>query len=162
MATKAIRQTVTFHATPSQVFDFLMDSRQHGSLSGKPAHISKKVGAKFTARGSNIRGVNLALKRGKKIVQAWRATGWPADHYSIATFDLAKVPGGTRLKFTQIGVPSDRYGGHYRGWIDTYWTPMKETFAAGDINGKTRERVDASKKERIRRRRVRRQLPKHA
>jgi hypothetical protein len=31
---------------------------------------------------------------GSKIVQAWRATGWWPDHYSIAIFDIKKVPGG--------------------------------------------------------------------
>jgi activator of HSP90 ATPase len=162
MATKTIHQTVTFHATPTQVYDLLMDSGKHRSLSGEPAHISKKVGAKFTAWGSHIRGYNLALKRGKKIVQAWRATGWPPDHYSIATFELAKARGGTRLRFTQIGVPTDRYSGHYRGWIETYWTPMKEVLAAGDVSEKTRERVDSNKTQRIRRGKFRRRLSKRA
>jgi activator of HSP90 ATPase len=162
MVTKTLRQTVTFHATPTKVFDLLMDSRKHQALSGEPAHISKKVGAKFTARGSLVRGYNLAVKRGKKIVQAWRATSWPPDHYSVATFDLAKVRGGTRLHFTQIGVPSDRFDGLDRGWIETYWTPMKEKFDTGSIGYKTRPRSDSGKRERMRRRQVRSRLAKHA
>src|SRR5215831_9971896 len=58
--------------------------------------------------------------------QAWRATGWWPDHYSIAIFDISKVKGGSKLKFIQIGIPPHRYSGHYRGWIETYWTPMKK------------------------------------
>ena len=119
MKTKTLQQTVRFKASPRQVYDMLMDSKKHQSLSGQPAKISRKVGEKFTARDSHISGFNLALDPGQKIVQAWRATGWWPDHYSVAIYDIAKIRGGTRLKFTQIGIPPNRYSGHYRGWIET-------------------------------------------
>ena len=80
MKTKTLQQTVTFKASPHQVYDMLMDSKKHRALSGQPAKISRKVGGKFTAWGSHISGFNLALKPGQKIVQAWRATGWWPDH----------------------------------------------------------------------------------
>src|SRR5262245_55205091 len=91
MQTKTLQQTITFKASPQEVYDMLMDSKKHRSLSGEPAKISKKVGGKFTAWGSHLSGINLVLKPGKKIVQAWRATGWWPDHYSIAIFDITKV-----------------------------------------------------------------------
>ena len=80
--TRTLQQTVTFKASPHQVYNMLMNSKKHQSLSGEPAKISRKVGGKFTAWGSHISGINLVLKPGKKIVQAWRATGWWPDHYS--------------------------------------------------------------------------------
>jgi uncharacterized protein YndB with AHSA1/START domain len=123
METNTIQQTVTFKASPMDVYDMLMDSAKHQSLSGEQAHISPDVGGTFTAWGSHISGFNLALKPGEKIVQAWRAKDWWPDHYSIAIFDITPVDGGSELRFTQIGVPPHRYAGHYRGWIDTYWTP---------------------------------------
>jgi uncharacterized protein YndB with AHSA1/START domain len=141
MKTKTLHQTVTFKASPKQVYEMLMDSRKHRSLSGMPAKISRRVGGKFTAWGTHISGFNLALLSGSKIVQAWRATGWWPDHYSIAIFDIRKVPSGSRLEFTQIGVPPNRYSGHYRGWIEAYWTPMKEIFERGRISEKTRRSV---------------------
>ena len=156
MVTTTIRQTVTFHAPPAQVFDVLMDARKHQGLSGQPAHISKKVGAKFTTRGARVRGYNLVVKRGKKIVQAWRAKGWPRDHYSIATFDLAKVRGGTRLHFTQLGVPPDRHSGHYREWIEGYWTPIKEMLATDEGSSQTHKRVRTKRPHLIQRRKLRR------
>jgi uncharacterized protein YndB with AHSA1/START domain len=113
MKTKTLHQTVTFSASPRQVYEMLMNSKKHRSLSGEPAKISRKVGGKFTAWGSHISGINLALKPGQKIVQAWRATGWWPDHYSIAIFEIAKARGGSKLKFTQIGIPPNRYSGHY-------------------------------------------------
>jgi activator of HSP90 ATPase len=93
---------------------------------------SKKVGGKFTAWGSHISGINLVLSPGKKIVQAWRAKDWWPDHYSVVTFNLQKIKGGTKLHFVQVGVPPHRYHGHYNGWIEAYWNPMKEMITKGD------------------------------
>jgi uncharacterized protein YndB with AHSA1/START domain len=53
--------TVTFKAPPQKVYDTLIDSKKHQSLSGEPAKISKKVGGKFTAWGSHLSGINLVL-----------------------------------------------------------------------------------------------------
>jgi activator of HSP90 ATPase len=160
MKTRTLAQTVTFKASPMQVYEMIMDSKKHQSLSGENAKISRKVGGSFTAWGSHLSGFNLVLKPGEKIVQAWRATGWWPDHYSIAIFDIEKVNGGSKLKFTQIGVPPDRYSGHYRGWIETYWTPMKEIFATGAISEKTRARVRVDREQRIERKSFRRKISK--
>jgi uncharacterized protein YndB with AHSA1/START domain len=160
MKTKTLHQTVTFSASPRQVYEMLMNSKKHRSLSGEPAKISRKVGGKFTAWGSHISGINLALKPGQKIVQAWRATGWWPDHYSIAIFEIAKARGGSKLKFTQIGIPPNRYSGHYRGWIETYWTPMKEIFTSGAISRETRAKVKVDREQRIKTGRFRRTLSK--
>ena len=158
MKTKTLQQKVRFRASPIEVYEMLMDSRKHRSLSSMPAKISKKVGGRFTAWGSHISGFNLALLPGRKIVQAWRATGWWPDHYSIAIFDIKKIRGGSHLEFTQIGVPPNRYSGHYRGWIEAYWTPMKEIFEHGKISEKTRSRVRKSKEQRIKAGRFRRKI----
>ena len=162
MKTKTIRQTITFKATPREVYDMIMDSKKHESLSGQKARISKNVGGAFTAWGSHISGINLVLKPGERIVQAWRATGWWPDYYSIAIFDIERFGEGSRLQFTQIGVPPSRYSGHYRGWIETYWTPMKEIFANGVLSEKTRARVQVDKTQRIEGQQFRRKLSKEA
>jgi activator of HSP90 ATPase len=162
MKTKTIQQTVRFGASPREVYELLMDSKKHQSLSGEKVIISKKVPGKFTAWNGHITGFNLALKPGAKIVQAWRATGWWPDHYSIAIFDIEKVKGGSILRFTQIGVPPHRYSGHYRGWIEAYWTPMKEVLANGQISEKTRARVKADRENRISTRHFRRKISAEA
>jgi activator of HSP90 ATPase len=162
MKTKTIQQTVVFKASPTEVYEMIMDSKKHQSLSGEAAKISTKVGGKFTAWGSHLSGINLVLKPGEKIVQAWRATGWWPDHYSIAIFDITKVHGGSKLKFTQIGIPPHRFSGHYRGWIETYWTPMKEIFAHGAISDKTRSRVQVDREERIKHQTFRRKISNQA
>ena len=82
MKTKTIRQTVNFKAAPMEVYEMIMDSKKHQSLSGEKAKISRKIGGPFTAWGGHLTGINLCLKPGERIVQAWRATGWPPDYYS--------------------------------------------------------------------------------
>jgi len=162
MKTKIIQQTVRFKASPREVYELLMDSKKHRSLSGEKAVISRRVPGRFKAWNGHITGFNLALVPGTKIVQAWRATGWRPDHYSIAIFAIKKAKGGSVLRFTHIGVPSHRYSGHYRGWIEAYWTPMKEVLASGIISEKTRQRVDVNKQQRIRPQQFRRKLSKEA
>jgi hypothetical protein len=66
MKTKTIQQTVRFKASPLRVYEMLMDSRKHESLSGERARISKRVGGRFTAWGSHISGFNLVLNPAKK------------------------------------------------------------------------------------------------
>ena len=146
--TTTIRQTVTFSASPEQVYEVIMDSEKHESLSGEKAHISTEIGGQFTAWGEHISGFNLVLQPGRGIVQAWRAHDWWPDHYSIATFDLYKVDGGTELRFTQTGVPPHRFDGHSRGWIETYWRPMQDLFEKGSIGDQTRA-ASAAARQRI-------------
>lgn len=147
--TTTIRQTMTYKAPPHEVYETIMESAKHEALSGEKAVISREVGGAFTAWGDHISGFNLVLQPGRKIVQAWRAKDWWPDHYSIATFDLQEVNGGTQLRFTQIGVPPHRFEGHSRGWIETYWQPMQELFDKGALsegsrsaNKAARQRID--------------------
>jgi activator of HSP90 ATPase len=158
MKTKTIRQLIKFQASPREVYEMLMDSKKHQSVSGEKARISRKVGGGSIAWNGHITGINLALKPGEKIVQAWRATGWWPDHYSIAIFDIQKSKGGSQLRFTQIGIPPRRYSGHYRSWIETYRTPMKEVFASGRISEKTRARVKTNREQRIESQHFRRKI----
>jgi activator of HSP90 ATPase len=125
MNTRTIRQSVTFKATPHDVYEALMDSRKHAKFSGEKASISRKVGGKFTCYGGYIAGVNLDLKQDKKIVQSWQGSDWPDGHYSKVTFSFKKVKNGTRLTFTQSGVPEQYYKDINQGWRDYYWKKMK-------------------------------------
>jgi len=124
--TKNIRQSVTFKASPHEVYEALMDSRRHAKLTGEKARVSRKIGGKLMAYGGYIEGANLDLVPDKKIVQLWRGSDWPKGHYSKATFALRKVKGGTRLTFTQTGVPAQYYEDIKQGWRDFYWAPMKK------------------------------------
>jgi activator of HSP90 ATPase len=126
METKDIRQTVTFKAGAHAVYELLMDAKKHSALAAEDeAKISRKVGGKFNV-GSYIEGVNLELIPDEKIVQSWRYEDWPAGHFSKATFSFKEEGGKTKMTFTQAGVPVQFYEDIKQGWIDYYWTPMKE------------------------------------
>jgi activator of HSP90 ATPase len=128
MKTKAIRQVVTFDATPHELYEILMDSKKHSRLTGGgEATISRNVGGSFTIYDGYATGVNVELIPDELIVQTWRASDWPEGHFSRVRFSFKEMPGGTRLTFTQSGVPEEEYENIRQGWIDYYWEPMKET-----------------------------------
>jgi activator of HSP90 ATPase len=122
---KSIRQTVTFRATPHEVYEILMDSKKHAQFTGGEAKISRKEGGQFSIYGGDIAGKNLELVADQKIVQSWRYSDWPEGVFSTATFSLQATDKGTRLVFTQSGVPDDKYEEIKQGWKDYYWEPMK-------------------------------------
>lgn len=127
MPTKSLKQTRMFNTSAKDLYDALMNSRKHAKFTGAPAKISMKVGGAFSVHGGYATGVNLELTPNKKIVQSWRASDWPADHYSRVTFALASAgKGKTKLTFTQSGVPDDQFEEIKQGWIDYYWEPLKK------------------------------------
>src|SRR5205809_1714603 len=130
MATRTIRQTALIRgAEPKDIYATLMDSKRHGALSGQPTKVSKRVGGTFKV-GHDLEGKHLKLTKDKRIVQTWRANNWPKGTYSKATFALAKAAGGTKITFTQTGVPSQYYKEISGGWKAYYWTPLRKKFAA--------------------------------
>lgn len=126
MKTRTIRQTVTFKAGPHEIFEMLVDSKKHSAFTQSKASISRKVGGKISAYDGYISGENLEIVNDKKIVQKWRGSDWPENHFSIATFDIKRIPGGAKLTFTQTGVPEDQYESIKEGWVEHYWDKMKK------------------------------------
>jgi activator of HSP90 ATPase len=126
MTNKIIRQTVTFNASPKKVYSVLINEKKHARFSGAPASISRKVGGAFTCYGGYLKGINLELVPGKRIVQAWRSKAWPAGAYSIASFAFSRKAGGrTKLAFTHVGVPAFDFKDINQGWPTYYWDPIK-------------------------------------
>ena len=127
-ATKQIRHVVRFNAKPRAIYQVLMNSKKHAAFTGAPAKIDAKVGGRFAAWGPHLRGVNVELIKNKRIVQAWRAKSWRKSHYSIATFELKRAKGGTRLVFTQTGIPAKHVRDINGGWKSHYWDLLKKVF----------------------------------
>ena len=126
--TKTIEQTVTFKASPHDVYEALMDSDKHARFTGAKASISREVGGEFSAYDGALSGSNIELVPDAKIVQSWRGSdeGWAPGHYSTATFLLESMDGGTRLTFVQTGVPEKSFEDISEGWQTYYWAPMKQ------------------------------------
>jgi activator of HSP90 ATPase len=124
--TKPIVQSVTFKATPEELFDIFTDSQKHSAATGSKASVSAKPGAKFTAFDGMLLGRNLLVIPGKMIVQAWRASHWnESDLDSILVLNFSKAPGGGRIDLVHAGVPQHDYRGVREGWAHYYWNPWK-------------------------------------
>jgi activator of HSP90 ATPase len=126
---RVIRQRIVFSVEPHEVYEALMDSSRHSKFTGEKAAISRDVGGKISAYDGYIDGWNVELAPDKKIVQKWRGSDWPENHYSTAVFELKKTKtGGTVLTFIQTGVPKDQFQAISDGWVENYWDKMKGMF----------------------------------
>jgi activator of HSP90 ATPase len=124
--TKPIVQSVTFNASPRELFALFTDSKKHSAATGAKSSVSARAGAKWSAFGGMLRGKNLAVVPGRMIVQAWRASHWPAsDPDSILILNFSKAPGGGRVELIHAGVPEHDHNGVTKGWPHYYWTPWK-------------------------------------
>jgi activator of HSP90 ATPase len=125
---KPVHHEVDFRAKPREVYEAYLDSRRQTRITGATARMSRKVGGRFTAGDGYIRGFNLDLVPGKRIVQAWRGSDWEDGAYSILTLEMRPRGKGTRMVVDHLGIPDDQRAGVDQGWHDYYWTPMKTYF----------------------------------
>lgn len=115
-------------ATPEQMYNAWMTSAPHAKFTGEEAQINPNVGGKFTTFGGWATGENVELIAGKKIVQTWRADDWPAGAISTVTVQLIKAPKGTKVLFSQTGIPANKAKDIAQGWREYYWEPLKTFF----------------------------------
>jgi activator of HSP90 ATPase len=126
MISKNLRQSVTFQASPHDIYEILMDPGKHSILTGSNVKVERKVGSRFSVYDGDIQGENLELIPDRKIIQSWRYADWPRNHYSKVTFSLKAASNGTLLSFRQTGIPEKYYEEIKQGWKDYYWNPMKK------------------------------------
>jgi uncharacterized protein YndB with AHSA1/START domain len=127
---RAIRQIVDLDATPEEVYDALLSARKHSEFTGSPSTANAKVGSTFMAWDGYISGKNIELVKGKKIVQEWTTTEWPAG-YPPSTLEFTLVPGkggGSQLRMVHSKVPAEQADDYSKGWYDAYWNPLREYF----------------------------------
>jgi activator of HSP90 ATPase len=122
---RTLRQTVVLPGTPNAVYRTLVDPKVHAKFSGAPARFLAKPGGAFSHYGGALEGFVVFLEKDRRIVLAWRANSWSKGHYSIADFVLTPVKGGTRVVFTQAGVPTAALASISSGWHEHYWDPLK-------------------------------------
>jgi activator of HSP90 ATPase len=131
LKTGTIRQRILIpNATPKQVYNAFLSSKQHTAFTGSEAKCSSKIGGRFSAWDGYITGRNMELVLGKKIVQEWMTTEFPEGYsYSILRISLTKAKnGGTWLAMLQSKVPASQVKKYDEGWHESYWNPMIEYF----------------------------------
>ena len=123
-----IHQELEFNASPQQLYEALLDSKQFTEFSGRPAEINREVGGAFSLFKGHIIGRNLELAPNERIVQAWRVVTWPEGTYSIVRFELKPQGAGTRLVFDHIGFPEGLHDHLAAGWEENDWSLLKKYF----------------------------------
>jgi uncharacterized protein YndB with AHSA1/START domain len=136
---EAIHQEVVFKASRKRVYEALTETKQfdrvvHLSAAMKsgmapgaaPTEIAREAGGAFTLFGGYVTGRHVELVPNERIVQAWRAGGWPPGVYSIAKFELAEEGAGTKLVLDHKGFPDGTAQHLAEGWKANYWEPLEK------------------------------------
>ncbi len=125
-----IKQTVLLDASPVEVYEAYTDPKKHSAFTGQEATGAPKVGGKFTAGDGYITGRYVELEKGKKILQEWTTTEWPAG-YPPSLLELTVRPKGKKTELTMVHskVPEEQVEYYAGGWKEWYWGPLKEYFA---------------------------------
>ena len=133
MKTTTIAQTVTFAASPREIYDAYIETKRHAAFTGAKARIVARPGGKMTAWNGYVSGEFLLLRPGTRIVQTWKSMRWPkGDPESILDIRLASKGKGTELTMVHSGIPASPASlanGFKKGWYESYWTPLRKYFA---------------------------------
>ena len=118
-------------ATPQQIYDAWLSSRGHTKMTGSTARAKPEEGAAYSAWGGYIKGRNLSLEPGRRIVQSWRTTKFMRnDPDSQIEVLLQAVADGTRITLHHTNIPDGHTGYQDGGWQQHYFEPMKQYFGA--------------------------------
>ncbi len=117
------------NTTAEKIYKAWLTSEGHSGMTGGSAHVSDKIGDKFTAWDVYIEGKNLELDPYRRILQSWRTSQFE-EHEEDSQIEvlLNEVDGETELTLIHRNVPES--GEHYKkGWDVHYFQPMKEYFS---------------------------------
>jgi activator of HSP90 ATPase len=116
-------------AKPAEVYEAFVNEVKHTTFTGAKATCERKIGGKFSAWDGYIIGTNVVLEAGKRLVQEWQTTGWPAGYPpSLIEFTFSSKDGGTEIRMVQKKVPPKQAPGYREGWKSHYWEPLKQYF----------------------------------
>ena len=127
--TEQIKRSANIPASPKQIYNAWLNSKEHSKMTGSKATTSIKVGRKFTAWDNYISGKNLELIPDKRILQAWRTTEFSKDDldsHLLIKFEEVKV--GSKVTLVHSEIPQGQSASYKKGWSDFYLKPMKTYF----------------------------------
>lgn len=116
-----ITQTYQLKATPTAVFEALVNPDTIQKWSGAPAVMDANIGTKFSLFGGQIEGTNLEVVANQKLVQKW-----PSD--TKVTISLAAQGNLTTVELLHEDIPKDEVEKFSQGWKEYYFGPMQKMF----------------------------------
>ena len=127
--TERIEVSEVLPVKQKNLYEAWLDSDKHTAFTGSPAVIDKRVGGRFTAWDGYISGTTITVEPFSRIIQTWRTTEFPEDAPdSEIEVVFEEVPEGTKITLIHTDIPDGQGEGYRKGWIDFYFTPMKQYF----------------------------------
>ncbi|MFZ4616927.1 MAG: SRPBCC domain-containing protein [Rectinemataceae bacterium] len=125
-----IRLKAEFAVSAGEIYAAWLDPLLHGSMSsGGEAHIEAVVGGAFDCGDGYIRGKNLELDPGARILQSWRTTDFAEDQAdTMLELTLEDSTSGCTLTLAHNGFPAGQVDEYRQGWEEYYLGPMKAYF----------------------------------
>jgi activator of HSP90 ATPase len=131
MTDGSIHHVIEFDASPEQMYEKLTDADEFAAWTGVPAEIDSAPGGSFSLFGGQIEGRNIELVPGRRVVQAWRVSGWEPGEYSLTRFELRPSSSGTTLVFDHSAFPPEAHRDLDAGWESMYWAPIRSHVNSG-------------------------------
>lgn len=125
---KNIELIETFSVKPEVIYKAWLSSEGHSKMTGGEAICSDEVGGTFFAWDEYISGTNKSLTENEEIVQFWRTNEFQeTDEDSILILRFKGIKEECELTLIHNNIPEGQ-SDYAKGWIDHYFTPMKEYF----------------------------------
>jgi len=127
ITTKDLTSEVKLNVSADTVFDTFMESAQHAACTKLKAVVDKSNNGVFNIGDGMLTGRTVeACKQSGRIVQSWRATKWPAAHWSLLTLAITKTGASScTVSLKQTGIPEEHYDKCVAGWQNAYWANLK-------------------------------------
>lgn len=137
MKHESLTVSAVIPAPAEAIYKAWISSKGHTAMTGSAATVVARVGGKYKAWDGYISGTTLELEPGRRIVQSWRSTDF-ADDVPDSRLEviLSAAHGGTKVTLKHTELPPGSPAGYRKGWIDFYFTPMKEYFSSRGAKGK--------------------------
>lgn len=136
----------SIHAPAKAIYDAWLSAAEHTAMTGAKATASRLVGGAFSAWDGYIKGKNLLLLEGKKIVQSWRSSEFPDEAAdSVLSVQFIERNGITEVDLEHKDIPPGQGVQYQSGWIEFYANPMQKYFAAKFAGKPGRKKAVAKK-----------------
>ena len=134
MSTEAIEVSGVIHAAPERIYQAWLDSREHTAMTGGQATVDPNIGGRFSAWDGYIEGFTVELEPGRRIVQKWRTSEFPAEAVdSVVEVRLERLDNGTRVAFLHSEIPEGQATRYEESWRTRYLEPMARYFSQGAV-----------------------------
>ena len=127
--TESIEVSEIFLVKPKDLYSAWLDSEKHSGFTGDKAEINPELEGNFTAGDGYITGKTIKLEPYRRIVQTWRTTEFPEESAdSLLEILFEELKDGTKMVLRHSRIPEGQGQSYRQGWIDYYFSPMKQYF----------------------------------